>query len=270
VYASYFYGANANAQDVMNDIVAILTGETDVNNLSASCNKTQTQIKTDYSPSGWSLEGSPSTSQAVLSSPHTQDNARKKLLVLDSSTFSSGYLKVGSAKAYDPNSGLTSTYFLPSSWSPKIDLTNGGRLDIYADPQIVLFLSYTGGTFSYLGGVCELDVAPYNNKGWGVIARGWYVYVAEVTKFNGSISSWFAIPFKSFIARDPRSFGQTVEAIKDLVSFRDIKILSSIPSVYRLPKGFGAAFDTIAFPDGKTYVIWPDVLYGTRLAVPWG
>ncbi|RUM30224.1 MAG: hypothetical protein DSY42_04900, partial [Aquifex sp.] len=234
------------------------------------CDKTQTQIKVDYSLSGWNLEGSPSTGQVVLSSPHTQDNTRKKLLVLDSSTFSSGYLKVGSAKAYDPATGLTSSYFLYSFECPKVDLTNGGRLDIYADSKIVLFLSYTGGTFSDWSGVCELGLTPYDNKGWALI-RDTGVCVAEAIDFNGKTWSWLPGSFQRFIGREPNLDGSTVEATKLLVSYSNLKVLSEIPSVYELPDSFGAIFDTIVFPDGKTYVICSnDGGTQERVAVPWG
>ncbi len=270
MYASYFYNAGATATDVMNDIVAILTGETDVNNLSQSCDKTQTQIKVDYSPSGWNLEGRPSANRVVLSSPHTQDQTRKKLLVLDSSTFSSGYLKVGSAKGYSSATGLTSPYFLPSSNCPKVDLTNGGRLEIYADPKIVLFFSYTGGTFSDWSGVCELSLTPYDNKGWAIVKDGGF-YVAEATDWSGTTQSWFSGAYLRFIGREARLDNSVVEATRFLVSHYNLKVLSEVPSVYELPDGFGAIFDTIVFPDGKTYVIWSnDGGTQERAAIPWG
>ena len=269
MYASYFYTAGATETDVFNDIIAILTGETDVNNLSASCDKTNTQIKTDYSPSGWNLE-SLSGSQAVLSSPHSEDNTREKLLVLDSSTFSSGYLKVGSAKSYDPSSGLSYTYFLSSPLSPKIDLTNGGRLEIYADPKIVLFLSYTGGTFSDWAGVCETKLSPYDNKGWALI-RDAFVYPAEVTAFSGNVYSWNSVALSSPLGREPKYNGSEVEASRILITSPSYKLLSEIPSVYELPDNFGAIFDTINFPDGKTYIIWSnDIGTSDRVAIPWG
>ena len=269
MYASYFYNANANPDDVLNDIVAILTGENKVDNLSLSCDKNQTQIKVDYSVSGWSLEGRPSANQVVLSSPHTQDNTRKKLLVLDSSSLSSdGYLKIGSAKSYNSNN-LESPYFLSSSESPKVDLTNGGRLEIYADSKIILFLSYVGGAFSAWSGICELSLTPYENKGWGLI-RSYNVAVAEVYHFNGSIYFWMSVSFVLSIGRSPALDGSIVESTRLFVSSSGLKIFSEITSVYVLPDRFGAVFDTIVYPDGKTYVIWTRNGNERRVAVPWG
>ncbi|GAB6066015.1 hypothetical protein JCM9492_11070 [Aquifex pyrophilus] len=273
MYASYFYVAGASEADVLNDIVAILAGETNVNNLSNSCDKTNTQIKTDYSPSGWTLEGK-STSQAVLSSPHTQDTTRKKLLVLDSSTFSSGYLKVGSAHAFDPSTfSFTNSYFLSSTYCPKIDLANGGRLEIYADERIVLFYSYTDGTFSKASGVAELDISVYDNKGWG-LAYDSGIYCAQVKGFDGLLYNWLSITYVKPLGREPKK-SDFVEAARFLITnalaSSSYKILSELPSIYELPDNFGAVFDTIVFPDGKTYVLWDNVGNGVeRIAVPWG
>lgn len=43
--AKYTYVAGATAANILADLVAILTGETNVNNLSASCNKPFTTIE---------------------------------------------------------------------------------------------------------------------------------------------------------------------------------------------------------------------------------
>jgi len=271
VYASYFYVPGASSADVLNDIVAILTGTTDVNLLSASCDKTQTQIRTDYAQAGWTQEGSPSTGQILLSSPHSQDPARKKYLILDSSTMASGYLGIGSAVSYDPNTQtLSYSRFLANYQCPAIDLTNGGRLDVYADGKVTLFLSYVGGNLSDWSGVVELDLQPYDNKGHALISAT-TIYPAEVFSFSGTPTRWPAIPVDRFIGREPLQDGNTVEACRFLVQSASYKVLSEIPGVYELPDGFGAVFDTIVFPDNKTYVIWPsDVSANERVALPWG
>lgn len=55
MYARYNYLSTATAFDILQDIVLLLTGTTDVNLLSASCDKVNSFCLTTYNPAGWTI-----------------------------------------------------------------------------------------------------------------------------------------------------------------------------------------------------------------------
>lgn len=70
MYAKYTYLANITQAQLLSDIVAILTGTTNVASLSAGCDQANTTISTAYDPAGWTLHDSAAgTNAQVIKAP---------------------------------------------------------------------------------------------------------------------------------------------------------------------------------------------------------
>ena len=86
MYARYQYnsGVQATVQaNILADLLAILTGEVNVSNLSASCDKVNTTITVD-NPAGWVLhDAAAGTNAKAIKAPLADDQATFKHLVLD-------------------------------------------------------------------------------------------------------------------------------------------------------------------------------------------
>ncbi len=73
MFATYNYSAGGTQQGVLDDLIAILTGETNVSNLSATCNKGATSI-TATIPAGWTLhDAAAGTVTKVIKAPLADD-----------------------------------------------------------------------------------------------------------------------------------------------------------------------------------------------------
>lgn len=144
MYASYYYSAGSTAANILADVVAILTGETNKANLSASCNQTNTNIDASANVAGWSVyDASAGTNAQCLRAAVADNSSQYKHLVLDFS--SAGYMKM---KVYDTwnNSAHTGTsmasYSDNNNYVPRINLSAGGVLYITASVRHCLVFSY--------------------------------------------------------------------------------------------------------------------------------
>lgn len=140
MYASYWYNASASASDVLSDLVAILTGETTVANLSTSCNKTSTTITASATVAGWAVyDASAGTNAQCLRAP-CNDSALYKYMVLSTNT--SGYLMQNLYEAWDStaHTGTNVAYYSnTTAQTQTLNLTTGGRIEIYANNRCCLF-----------------------------------------------------------------------------------------------------------------------------------
>jgi len=57
----------------LDDVVAVLTGETEISNLSASLDQSQSEILSTI-PAGWTLHDVPDTDERIVTSPHSDDS----------------------------------------------------------------------------------------------------------------------------------------------------------------------------------------------------
>src|SRR5574343_619720 len=90
MYAKLQISGTATAAQVVTDIVAVLTGTTDVNALSAQIVKANSQIiSTD--PAGWTLVGDYLTTGKVLSAPVADNAAQYKYVAIFTSGTSVAY-----------------------------------------------------------------------------------------------------------------------------------------------------------------------------------
>lgn len=130
MYTKYIYNTGATQADILADIVAVLTGETDKNNLSASCNKTNTTI-TSIIPAGWTVhDASAGTNMKCLKAVISDDGATYKYIVIDLSN--SGYIL---SKGYETwnatnHTGTNLCYYSDQTTSGQ-RWTNGGAGTLY-------------------------------------------------------------------------------------------------------------------------------------------
>lgn len=82
MYATLNYNKNASVANILSDVVAVLTGETLVGNLSSNLSALGTSIDATV-PAGWTVHDNVSATQVVITAPIT-DSARSKFLSIES------------------------------------------------------------------------------------------------------------------------------------------------------------------------------------------
>lgn len=137
MYASYFYNAGGTVADILSDVVAMLTGETTVANLSASCDKTSTTITATASVAGWSVYDASAGTNAQVLRAAVHDNANQfKYLLVD--TNNAGYILITPYETWDNtlHNGTYNAYQSTTiSYQQQINTTRGGGLEISVNAQ---------------------------------------------------------------------------------------------------------------------------------------
>lgn len=173
MYATYVYAAGATRANVLSDVTAILTGETNKTNLSAACVQASTSIVSTIA-SGWAVhDSSPATDSKVIKAPHSDEGSVYKLAYLN---ISDTLLKVDMCISWDEvaHTGVKSA----ASIGQVISVTSGGTVFIYASARFFALYSeyynssgvkYSGAT-TYGGpsGIFEMSrIAPWLTVGSG-------------------------------------------------------------------------------------------------------
>lgn len=152
MYAKYEYNASATQANVLADIVKIFTGETNVNNLSASCNKTLTTI-TATIPAGWTVfDAAASATSQVIRASYVDSGSSYKYVELKATSTSSfdvfGYESWNATTHVGTNkTGNTSS---PQPWTT----STNGRFLLFASARFLAVVgeySTTYGSGSYKG-----------------------------------------------------------------------------------------------------------------------
>ncbi len=260
MYASYFYKAGATETDIFNDIIAILTGETNVNNLSASCDKANTTIVPDF-PTNWTVEATTGTNRKVLSSPHSQDPTRKKYVAIE---VSGGLVKLALVRGVSGTTEVNPLQ-LADGYMQEIDTTNGGRLDIFVDDKTIGFFSYINGNYKNSNFIFEVELDDfYQNAGWGAADAN--LILIDILDLSGNPVSWDWMPPTTI--KPLKNYSDRVEVQKILFTRDTRRIFNFATSdVFQAPDNFGAVFDTIDI-QGKRYVVWPFTSTLGRILVP--
>lgn len=158
MYAKYSYNAGATQANILADVVAILTGTTDKNTLSATCDKPNTEILTTYDPAGWVMhDAAAGTNKVVLKA--TNVDATTKYAVID--TNSAGYLVIHAAEAWNETTHTgTNVTTIGNTYQQRYSTTLVGVLHISAsNRRIIAYGVYSGAeggaTANSWTGVCE-------------------------------------------------------------------------------------------------------------------
>lgn len=291
MHSSYFYSAGATQANILADVVAILTGETTVDDLSASCDKVNTTIDASVAAAGWTLHDASAGTNAVCLKAAVADNASQyKYLVVD--TNSAGYIHTKGYETWDAGAHTGTNminYSDQASVAQRVNTTTGGRLDISASIRHAFLFSLQGGVYgsstgNYPSGVLERT----RRSPWDTVANG-YPPFAHVNGMNASTfkeprilnASGSDITGASITNYPIHSFGggtstlvnppsTTIVADDSKTSFKHALIsfglvnpavghlggdFSSLCDIYLTTYAAGASFDTITI-DGKTYVVW--------------
>lgn len=144
--SQYVYGAGATAANILADLVAILTGETDVNTLSASCNKAFTTIES-ITPSGWTLHDAAAGPNAqCIKAPLADDPETFKYVVIDTNT--AGYVLTKVYEAWNATTHVGTNPAFNSDvvgYAQRISTTVAGFIHIFSTARFLLLASrYSG------------------------------------------------------------------------------------------------------------------------------
>ena len=180
MYATYSYNTNSTQVNILNDVVAILTGTTNKTTLSAACDQANTEILTTYNSAGWALhDAAAGTNAVVLKAACDGDSAQYKYVEINTNT--AGYILT---KMYtDWNSSTHTgtnlhTYSTNSTYTQRYSTTLIGKLFISSDStRLMLYGAYVGGignsSYNSASGILEF------NRGytWCAVGRGFAPFV---------------------------------------------------------------------------------------------
>ncbi len=171
MFAEYAYNASSDRAQVFSDIRAILTGETNKANLSASCNQVGTTIIGTI-PAGWTAWDDIDVYTTWFRAPLTDSGTQYKFgrVILDGSS------RIYQQSAEDWDEVLhTGTNVVTnfSDYQP-LNLTSGGTLIICASARFMAFLRITGGSIgdnNYSG--CQGYFEFSRDQPWDTVAAGY-------------------------------------------------------------------------------------------------
>jgi hypothetical protein len=175
MYAKYVYNASSDKDNILADILALLTGETNKANLSADCNQTGTEIVATVA-AGWTLhDASAGTSKKAIKAAVYDDATTYKNVVLDASA--AGYLKTVVYETWNEvsHSGTNKCYDSDSStYSQRIDVSGGGTLYVFSSERFLVLASQTAAGWansSYSGPTGCLERS--RDLPFDTVAAGW-------------------------------------------------------------------------------------------------
>lgn len=167
MFARYEYYSSATQANVLSDIVKIFTGETDVNNLSASCNKNITTI-TATIPAGWTVfDAAASSTSQVIRASYVDSASTYKYVELKATSTSAfdifGYESWNATTHVGVNkTGNTSSY---QPWTS----SSNGRFLLFSSARFLAIVgeygtTYGGGSYKGITLVAEHSrEQPWNN-----------------------------------------------------------------------------------------------------------
>lgn len=161
MYAKYVYNSGTTQADMLADLIAILTGETVIANLSASCNKATTELLTTIS-AGWTVhDSSPGGShRVILKAPYVDAIAGDKYLEIFVSSTTDLFFYVWETWDAVAHTGTNKTANGTTS-DQRLDLSNGGNLYLASSARFMICFSQTGPYYGDGGSGATL-VAEYS------------------------------------------------------------------------------------------------------------
>ncbi len=163
MFSIYNYNSGITAAQLLQDIVALCTGTSDPNSLSAACNKASTVIFTDYDVAGWSVHDAAAGTNAVcLKAPCLGAPAKFKYVVIDTNTAGIIYTKLYESWNETTHVGTNIAYSCDSSSNSQRWASTGGGLLLSVSARRLLLEGVASGligtnTGSGATGVVEVD-----------------------------------------------------------------------------------------------------------------
>jgi hypothetical protein len=192
MYAKYAYASGATQANILADICALLTGETNKANLSASCDQVNTEIIGTVA-AGWTAhDNSAGTNVRVLKAPLADDAAQYKYLRIDTAT--AGQIKFYGNETWDAtgHTGTNATANSTSAYYQRYNTAGAGYIYLWADARkVVAYTVYdsTTGDSSYGGAHVFAEgsrIQPWDTTTAaypkGIMIPGGYAFYASGTK----------------------------------------------------------------------------------------
>ncbi len=188
MHTTYKYIPGATPANILTDLIAILTGETNPANLSADCDQANTTISTTVSVAGWTVHDSAaSATSQVIKAPYVDDGTAFKYLEIkiDSYIETWGYETFDEVNHTGTNKtgNTTSSYYYQS-----FDESNGGTIHLFSSPRFIAYSSQeSNGWGGYYDGM-TIAAEHSRNQPWNTIASG---YPAFALLFTGYLFSGY-------------------------------------------------------------------------------
>lgn len=163
MYCTYVYNPAADKTQVLSDLVSLFTGETDKNNLSASCNKDETVILDTYDPAGWEIwDADAGINRVAIRAPCNGDSAQFKYVVINTDTTDALNVVVYESWNNTTHVGINGTEVWSNNTAYDINTNfmSGGSLVVSSSNRRALITSVYGnggGATITFNGVLELD-----------------------------------------------------------------------------------------------------------------
>ncbi|MEO5350044.1 MAG: hypothetical protein H7836_10390 [Magnetococcus sp. YQC-3] len=191
---------SANFQiNLLADLVALLTGEVTINNLSSSCDKVTSTITVD-NIAGWTLhDAAAGTNAKCLKAPLADDPTTFKYVVVDTNTVGYVYLKVYETWDATAHTGTNNcTNSTSNNYCQQCSYSLGGTMHIFATARFILMNSQIGSTWgSASNGGGSGCFERTRNCTWDTVAAGYPPYLfANLGYWANSSSQSAAMPRK--------------------------------------------------------------------------
>ncbi len=200
MYANYAYLTGATQANILADLTALLTGETNKANLSASCDQANTVIVSDIA-AGWTLHDNAAGSNLkVLKAPLVDDAAQYKYLMLDLAT--SLAVKIYGYESWNAtaHTGTNVTANSTSSYFQRYQTAEPGVLHVFATARMVVIIGAYGsvvGDDNYRGASVYAEGSRL--QPWDTVAQGYPkgLLVGASYGFTSSNKAVYASRFKT-------------------------------------------------------------------------
>ena len=303
MYAVYKYLNGATQANVLADLVAILTGTTDVQTLSSSCDKASSLITTALTPAGWAVHDAavPTANTMVLKAPIADNPSQFKYMWL--STNISGYFENRLYEGWNAtaHSGTNMAYNDSSynSYSQRVNFAfaSGGFLYISASNRHMLIHSMSSGsTIGSASVTGPSGCVEYTRwSPWDTVSNG-YLPVGSINSGGLQLGGNIYLPrIRTTSGTDSTTmYGYTYaltstlpnSKISDASGSLIIPLvpiivsgsggngwflggnISELANIWHGPTSYGSMLDEFSLGTGTTYVIFSSSSY--RIAIPKG
>lgn len=211
MFAKYEYQAGSSLANIMSDIVALLTGETVVANLSTDCVDANSYIFSTVA-AGWTVYDSIAGTNAQCLRALNLDGSTYKYLVIDLNTANKMYGKVYQSWDSGAHTGTNLSYNSDSTSQgcQKIDTTGGGVLYIGASARYAVFNSYAGGIWGVNSAGVYAPTGIFERTraaAWDTTGAGYPPYVYLTGYFTEVSWAGFADTAGASVITSPRIKG---------------------------------------------------------------
>ena len=140
MYAKYVYNTSATLDNILDDLVALLTGETTPGNLSAGCDTGNTVIRTAISTSPWTAFDDVSGAEQIIRVQMDDDTGVFKYVGITHNATNA----IGISTMEDWNAGTdTPTNEVAANYDKRgcgVEIGTGGTIHVYGAQRAIIFM----------------------------------------------------------------------------------------------------------------------------------